>query len=192
MAMEMAKLLEGLQSGPVHVLGLSMGGTIAQQLALDYPERVCRLVLVSTFSVLRPESLSGWMYFLKRAFLVNLMGLQAQAKFVAHRIFPSPKDEQLREMLMASILEADPSVYRAAMLSLALFDSRRRLGHIQLPTLIVTGEEDSTVSPARQRLLADGIPGARQVIIPHAGHAVPIDQPDIFNQAVVGFLAGGK
>ena len=56
------------------------------------------------------------------------------------------------------------------------------------PTLVVTGVRDTTVTPARQRLLVDGIPRARQLVVPQAGHAVPVDQAEIFNQALIGFL----
>jgi 3-oxoadipate enol-lactonase len=188
MAAGMASLLGELQTGPAHVVGLSMGGTIAQQFALDYPHLTRSLVLVSTFAVLRPDSLSGWYYFLQRFFLVNVLGLPAQAKVVAQRIFPGPGNEQLREMLVETISRADPRAYRKAMTSLGLFNSVKRLGEIKVPTLIVTGADDTTVAPARQRLLVEGIPTARQVIIPDAGHAVPVDQAEQFNRELLAFL----
>src|SRR5512140_3794283 len=62
-AQELADLVIGMETGPVHVVGLSMGGVIAQQFALDFPKLVRRLVLVSTFSVLRPSGISQWFYF---------------------------------------------------------------------------------------------------------------------------------
>ncbi len=189
MAADMASLLGELQTGPAHVVGLSMGGTIAQQFALDYPHLTRRLVLVSTFSVLRPDSLSGWLYFMQRFFLVNVLGLPAQAKVVAQRIFPGPGNGQLREMLIETISRADARAYRKAMASLGLFNSVKRLGEIKIPTLIVTGADDTTVTPARQRLLVEGIPAARQVIIPDAGHAVPVDQAERFNRELLEFLA---
>jgi 3-oxoadipate enol-lactonase len=185
---EMAALLNELCTGPVHVVGLSMGGTIAQQFALDFPHLTRSLTLVSTFSILRPDNLSGWLYFLRRFIVVSTLGLPAQAKVVAWRIFPDPRHEQLREMLVESISRADPRAYRKAMASLGLFNSGKWLGQIKIPTLVVTGADDSTVLPARQRRLAQGILGARQLIIPEAGHAVPIDQPERFNQELLSFL----
>jgi pimeloyl-ACP methyl ester carboxylesterase len=188
MAADMARLLEELQTGPAHVVGLSMGGTIAQQLALDYPHLTRRLVLVSTFAVLRPDTLSDWYYFMQRFILVNTLGLPAQAKVVAQRVFPGPRYGQLREMLVESISGADPRAYRKAMTSLGLFNSVKRLGEIKAPTLVVTGTDDTTVTPARQRLLVEGIPAARQVIVPDAGHAVPVDQAERFNRELLAFL----
>jgi pimeloyl-ACP methyl ester carboxylesterase len=180
MAADMAGLLEELQTGPAHVVGLSMGGTIAQQLALDYPHLTRKLVLVSTFAVLRPDTLSGWLYFMQRFILVNTLGLPAQARVVAQRIFPGPSYGKLREMLVETISRADPRAYRKAMASLGLFNSVKRLG--------VTGADDTTMTPARQQLLVEGIPAARQVIVPDAGHAVPVDQAEWFNQELLAFL----
>ena len=187
-AAELASLLEELQTGPAHVVGLSMGGTIAQQFALDFPQLTRRLVLVSTFSVLRPDTLSGWFYFIQRLVVVNTLGLPAQARLVAQRIFPAPHQEYLREILVETISRADPRAYRKAMASLGLFNSMKRLGEIKVPTLVVTGADDTTVTPARQHLLVDGIPDARQVIVPHAGHAVPVDQAERFNRELLAFL----
>ncbi len=144
---QMAGLLEELGTGPAHVVGLSMGGVIAQQFALDFPQLTRKLVLVSTFSVLRPETLDGWGYFAHRSAAVLLLGMEAQAQVVARRVFPDPQDQALREMYIAVVGRADPRAYRRAMLSLGLFDSRKRLGQIKTPTLVLTGADDSTVSP---------------------------------------------
>ncbi len=189
MAAELAGLLKQLHISSLDLVGLSMGGTIAQQFTLDYPGMVRRLVLVSTFAFLRPDSVNGWLYFMQRFFLVHTLGLPAQARAVARRVFPGPQNEPLRGMLVETISRADPRAYRRAMTSLGLFNSLDRLGEITCPTLVVTGEDDTTVTPARQRLLAGNITGARQVFIPSAGHAVPVDQPNIFNRLLLDFLA---
>jgi 3-oxoadipate enol-lactonase len=91
-------------------------------------------------------------------------------------------------MMITQILQADPRAYRAAMRALGTFNSLTRLAQIKAQTLIVTAENDSTVAPANQRVLVEQIPGARQVMIPNAGHAVIIDQPNLFNQALLEFL----
>jgi 3-oxoadipate enol-lactonase len=191
-AAEMANLLDELQIGPVHVVGLSMGGTIAQQLTLDYPHLVLKLVLVSTFAVLRPKGWGGWLYFLQRFILVKTLGLSAQARVVSQRIFPDPKSSRMREILVETISQADPRAYRKAMTSLGLFNSVKRLGEIKVPTLVITGADDTTVAPARQQMLVEGIPQAMQVIISEAGHAVPVDQPAGFNREMLAFLSHSK
>jgi 3-oxoadipate enol-lactonase len=187
-AERMAGLLQELGASPAYVVGLSMGGVIAQQLVHEYPHLVKKLVLVSTFAVLRPVGIQGWLYFIQRFLVVNTLGLGSQAKLVARRIFPDPEHQFLRDMLITIIKQSDPRSYRAAMRSLALFDSRKWLSDINVPTLVVTGTDDTTVDPGRQKILASGIPGAGQVVVPNAGHALPIDQPKIFNQLLLDFL----
>ncbi|MBN1303574.1 MAG: alpha/beta fold hydrolase [Anaerolineales bacterium] len=188
-ASELVELLDELKTGAVCLVGLSLGGVVAQQFAIDFPAMLQRLVLVSTFAVLRPENLSQWSYFIQRAAIVHLLGIKAQAEIVAGRVFPGDHQETLRRMVIEKISGSDPRAYRAAMRSLGIFDSRRKLARIKVPTLVISGEEDSTVSPARQQVLVDGIPNARYVVIPNAGHAVNIDQHEMFNQAVLEFIS---
>jgi pimeloyl-ACP methyl ester carboxylesterase len=185
---QMAELLSEFGTGAAHVAGLSMGGVIAQQFANDFPHLTKTLVLVSTFSVLRPDNLSGWLYFLRRMFAVSLLGLPAQAKVVAKRVFPAPNQAALREILVTTIASADVRAYRAAMRSLGLFDSRKWLHKIAVPTLILSGAQDTTVSPNRQKILVEKIAGARRIIVEQAGHAVNVDQADEFNRILLDFL----
>jgi 3-oxoadipate enol-lactonase len=187
-AADLAALLDELQTGPIHLVGLSMGGVIAQQFVLDYPQLVRKLVLVSTFSVLRPENLSQWGYFFQRLVVVHTLGLKQQSEIVARRVFPEAGQAALRQMATEQIASADPRAYRAAMRSLGLFNSQKRLKEIKTPTLVITGANDSTVSPARQKRLAEGVCGAQQVTIPEAGHAVAIDQFEAFNAELMMFL----
>ena len=189
-AADLAALVNELPSSPIHVVGLSMGGVIAQQFALDYPMLVKKLVLVSTFAVLQPSSLSQWFYFVQRALVVHTMGLSAQSKIVARRVFPGPDQAELRMMAEKQIASADPRAYRAAMRSLAFFNSRRRLREIKAPTLVISGADDNTIATVYQKVLADEIPGAEQVVIAKAGHAVAIDQYEQFNTILTGFLRG--
>jgi 3-oxoadipate enol-lactonase len=187
-AAAMAELVQELGPASAHVVGISMGGTIAQQFALDFPHLEKKLVLVNTFAILRPARLSGWLYFLQRFILVHTLGLPTQAKFVAARIFPGEDQQIMRDLLIEQITQADPRAYRAAMRSLGLFNSMGRLGEIAVPTLVMTGDRDTTVPVVNQLKLAERIRGAKHVYIPDAGHAVTIDQPDLFNKELLDFL----
>ncbi len=190
MAGDMVGLLKNLGVSQAHVVGISLGGTLALQMALDYPDLVNRLVLVNTFAVLRPDRISVWFYYAQRFILINLIGLPTQARAVARHIFPDPQQEEYRRLLVEQILQADPHGYRSTMIALAFFNVKRYLSKIQAPTLIVTGEKDNTVPPKNQAHLVELIPGARQIMIPSAGHAVTIDQPDAFNRCLIDFFNG--
>ena len=173
---------------PFDVVGLSMGGVIAQQIALDFPARVRRLVLADTFATLRPKSPKTGVYLLSRLVVALLRGPQKQAEMVAWHIFPRKEQEALRGELIRCIARSDARVYRAAMRQLALFDSRSRLKELTMPVLVIGGAEDATVPPSAQAELASFIRGANQIVIPQAGHAVTVDQPEAFNRALIGFL----
>jgi 3-oxoadipate enol-lactonase len=186
---EIATLLRVLKTDPVHVVGISMGGTIAQQLAFDHPELVEKLVLVNTFSVLRPRSISRWIYFRLRLLMVQTVGIPRQANLVARRIFPKPDQEYLRQQLIASISRADPRAYRLAMRSLKDFNSSQKLNLLRMPVLVISGGNDTTVAMLDQQILAQGIPDARHVIIPDAGHGVSVDSYEAFNRELITFLS---
>jgi len=188
MAEDMAALLEALGLVPAHVVGISMGGVLALQLALTRAHMIEKLVLVNTFARLRPERASVWAYFALRMLMVHTMGLEAQARAVARRIFPRAEQAELREIMIQTIRLANPRAYRATMRGLAFFDVQDRLREIRLPTLLVTGADDNTVPLPLQRRLLLGILGAQQVIIPNAGHAVTADQPEAFSRCLVEFL----
>ncbi len=187
-AEDMAALLEKLGTSPAHVVGISMGGTIALQLALSRPDMVRKLVLVSTFAKLHPKGVIGRLYFVIRLIMAYTFGIRAQAGIVARRIFPKPEQESLRQDLIRQVAQANPRAYRGAMMALGQFDVEDLLSTLQVPTLVITGSEDTNIPPENQQPLVERIPGARQVVIQGGGHAVSADSPEAFNQVILEFL----
>lgn len=188
MAADIAALCAQLQIRAVPLVGISMGGTIALQTALDYPELVARLILVNTFACLRPASRRHWSHLLLRFFLAHLISMRRQATLVAQNLFPGPDQEYLRQALIEQVLQANARSYRGVTRSLARFDVRARLKELQMPVLVISGEYDRTVPLDCQKQLALGIPNARHVIIPDAGHGLIIEKPDEFNSVLLDFL----
>ncbi|MCU0484665.1 MAG: alpha/beta hydrolase [Anaerolineales bacterium] len=189
MVQDFMALLDALQIERAAVVGLSMGGTQALQFALDHPARLDRLVLANTFASLRPRSLKVWSYFVLRFGMVHLLGIEAQANYVARRIFPPPAHALIRQQMIEQVRQASPAGYRAAMRALGLFDVTARLGEIHAQTLVITGELDTTVPPDVQAILVQRIPGARQVVIPGVGHAASVENPEAFNRCLISFLS---
>lgn len=189
---EMAKVISSLadQLGiqRFHLAGISMGGTVALQTGIDFPEKIISIILINTFATLQPKRWNEWFYLLKRYFRARFRGAGAQAELTASRIFPRPDQEVLRSELINHIRQTDPVVYREAMRELGFFDARKHLKTIHLPALVITGENDTTVSLENQHDLAAGIPGCQQYIIANAGHGVIIDQPDEVNRKLVEFI----
>jgi pimeloyl-ACP methyl ester carboxylesterase len=165
-----------------------MGGTIALQLALDHSESVEKLVLVNTFAKLNFSDVRVWPYYLLRLVLLHWLGLPYQAKVVARRIFPEENQATYRNELVSQIMQSDPAGYRAAMRALTRFDVSSRLGEIKQPTLVVSGERDTTVPILCQREMAGGISEVRLLTMRNSGHASTIDQHEEFNRILLDFL----
>jgi len=209
LATPVLRLLDALELEQVALVGLSMGGAVTLQLALDHPERVERMILANTFARLvggaagaisaaraNPAGLRLWPYYLYRYLLVQTLGLGVQASAVSRRLFPQPAGLPQRVSFVAQVLQADPAAYRATMRLLARFNVEPRLNRIDprlaARTLVVTAAEDTIVAPAVQHRLAQGLPGARHIIIPSAGHAVTAEQPQAFNHIMIEFLKSGS
>lgn len=171
------------------VVGISMGGVVSLQLALDHPQFIERLVLVNTFAHLNVISPKTTPYYITRWVLLHLRGMQAQANAVANRIFPHPSQSALRGELIRQVLAANPSAYRAAMSTLAKINLDDRLIEISQPTLVITGECDTTVLPHIQTAMTTKIRNARQVIMPNTGHAASVENYAVFNGHLLDFLS---
>jgi 3-oxoadipate enol-lactonase len=190
MARDAAELIRAQGTGPVDVVGISMGGTVALRLAVDHDDVVDRLVLVNTAARLRPRHPAGWLMYALRYGALYAMGFTAQAHLVARRTFPRPDQHELRRLLVEQIMQANPYAYRAALRDLGFFDIHPRLGEIQVPTLVISSERDSAIPLGTQRPLAEGIARAQHVVIPDAGHGVIAECADVFNRILVDFLGG--
>lgn len=161
--------------------GLSMGGAIGQQLALDHPDRVTGLVLVCT-SATFGASPQPWQ---ERAARVRAEGTGFLPELARGRWFvlDAPVPPHGRELLEAQT-ELDPEGYAACCEALAAFDSRPALGRIQPPTRVVAGADDLATPVAMAEELAAGIPGADLVVLPHAAHLANVEQPAAVLQAM--------
>lgn len=196
MAEDALGLLERLGIGSAHVLGHSMGGLVAQALALRAPARVQRLVLAATFC--RPPARSRFMSGLNsqtlatlgpRAYATLMMGWSYTLGFFEGR---REEAEELRGR-WAWHLERqplDPRVLAEQAEAVAETDLSGRVGGLRCPTLVLVGEEDWLTPPGLSRELAERIPGARLEILRGAGHALHIERAPEFNAAVQAFLLG--
>lgn len=184
----LADWIQQQANNPVDLVGLSMGGVIAQLICLERPHLVRRVGLVNTFARLAGARPGQVIYFLRRFFLVGIFGLKAQADLVARHIFPGESQEVYRQELVRQILQSDPRIYTSALISLGLVNLEKRLGEIRKLVLVISGEGDTTVPVQIQERLVKRIRDARQVIIPNAGHAVIVEQSEQFNRVLLEFL----
>jgi 3-oxoadipate enol-lactonase len=174
-----ALVLDQAGDEPFAFVGLSLGGAVGMQLALDVPERIEKLVLACTSA--RFGDPQQW---LDRAATVRADGLSAIADAVLARWFTTGGHERWREML----LSVDPEGYARCCEALAVWDARDSLAQIAAPTLVIAAEQDPSTPPEHLREIADGIPGARLELVARAAHLANIEQADEFNGLLEGFL----
>ena len=183
-------LMDTLGIERAHVLGISLGGMIAQELVLAAPERVHKLVLCSTTaggprSVPMPEKTVALM-----AQQAQLDPQEAMRLFVENALSPSPPDGLVDEIVAYRTANPpDGAGWYAQASAGAAHDALGRLGKIRVPTLVVHGTGDNVVDSGNAPLLAQAIPGARLELFDGAGHLLPWERPKEFVARVEEFLA---
>jgi pimeloyl-ACP methyl ester carboxylesterase len=185
-------LLDELEAEQAHVLGVSMGGVIAQVVYHRHPLRVRSLILADTNTggggLPEPERsarVQGRLEALER------LGPRGMAEARAPVLLRSDAPADLRAEVTEIMAEVRPAGYRAAAIALGQTDVSSLLSRINVPTLVIHGAQDRVVPVETGRMLTNSIAGARLVVIPEAGHVANQEQPELFNAAVRQFLADG-
>lgn len=186
-ARPVAAALDLEEPGPLHLVGLSLGGVVALQMALERPDRLRSLTLVNAFARLQPAP-GGFGRSLVRLALLAFGPMRLLGAWVARGLFPRPDQAPLRRIAAQRLAANDRRAYLGALAAAARFDVRARLGEIGCPVLVVAGEGDRTVPLACKLELARGVPGARLEVLAGSGHATPLDAAPVFNELVSGFL----
>jgi len=205
MADDAAGLLDALDIARAHVVGVSMGGMIAQELALRHPARVRGLVLACTFpepdeEVLRQRAASlaelggsidtSGATTLDASALDPMMFLQQMLPRVFNQAFIDRDLAKILQVFTGSLqwgFSMDAILCQVG----ACMDHRTtdRLRTITAPTLVITGDADRLIPPGNSDILAREIPGARLVKIPGGSHGFNFETPEVFNREVTDFLA---
>ena len=188
LALDVVALLDDHEVARAHVVGLSLGGMVAQLIAARQPQRVDRLVLLCT-AAYYPEPQS-WT---ERAATVRAGGTEAIATAVVDRWLTAdyrrdrPEEVARLTQMVGGI---DDEGYAACCEAIAAMDLRPDLSRIQAPSLVIAGAEDPAVPPERMRELAAEISGSRFVVVPGA-HVPPLEHPDAVTRLLLGHFAAG-
>ncbi|MDR9458607.1 MAG: alpha/beta hydrolase [Dehalococcoidia bacterium] len=193
MAGDTAGLLDALGVERAHIMGLSMGGMIAQELALRYPKRVKSLILAATAAI--PYSWSTHVLGLRIRLAQEgvkqetLITLQLSWLFT-DKFFDNPDIVRTVTDIMLSNPHSQPvHGYTRQFAACTEHDTRERIGKIIAPTLVLVGKEDMLLPVKMSEELAAGISNAELVVLEGGGHGFLIEIADKFNLAVLDFLA---
>ncbi len=192
LADDTAALMEHVGFSAAHVIGVSMGGTVAQELALRHPHRVLSLVLGCTTPG-GPKSvrLSGGA--LAEAYSTRAMSAEERGRALAEAAFTKGYLERHPEVVKGMI-EArrnrpiDTAALGHRMNAIRSFDAYVRLPQVKCPTLAITGKDDALVPWENSRILAERIPGAKLVVLEPAGDCFWLEQPEQSGEAIRRFI----
>lgn len=177
MADDVALAITALERQPHCVVGLSLGGCVAQALAVRHPELVGSLCLIDTTAWYGPTAAGDWE---ARAATAQDRGLSALANFQVDRWFSpgfaASHVEEVRRLLDVFVA-TDLQSYAAVCRALGAVDLRAHLDKIRVPTVVVVGEDDQATSPDHARVLAGSIPRAEMVVLPRCRHLSPVERP---------------
>jgi pimeloyl-ACP methyl ester carboxylesterase len=186
-AADLAGLLTALGARAAHVVGISLGGTVAFQFALDHPAMTRTLTIVNSAPAMGGTRAQAEAEVNRRVGIVQQMGMAAMGQALSPNLFPGPEHAALRETFNARWAENDPQAYLAALRAMLDWDVSARLGEIACPVLVMASDQDYTPLAAKEAYLP-ALPDARLVVIPDAHHAVPMERPEAFNRALASFL----
>ena len=188
-SIDAATLIKKLDLAPAHVVGISMGGMIGFQLALDAPDLVKSLVVVNSGPELLVKNLKDQFQVWQRHILVRVFGMRKVGEVLGARIFPKESQVDIRDVFINRWAENDPNAWLNAFKGLVGWSISERLGEIECPVLVVSADQDYTPVSSKEAYVKK-IPQGRLVVIEDSHHATPVDQTEKFNQVVLNFIQG--
>ena len=191
-AKDTAGLMEALGIASAHVYGVSMGGFIAQELALSYPQRVRTLVLGSTSCGGRQAVAALPKHLTLMATLPSLGPQEAAEKglplLYSDEFIARKRDELIARSLAEAELRSPPDAFGRQVQAAMRHKAYDRLPQIRCPTLVISGSDDKIVLIENSRILAERIPSAELIVLPKAGHGYLVECAEESNAIVLDFL----
>jgi len=182
-------LLDGLGVEQADVIGYSMGGAAAFDMAAHHPTRVRSLCIVNSVPSFELKTFKNKMEIAVRRTVISLFGVERLAGLVAKRLFPKPDQQALRDRAIDSIKRNSKEAYIASLMGLAGWTIEDELGGIAVPTLLVAADQDYT-PVAHKQAAVDAMQDARLIVVEDARHGMPLEKVEEFNGILAEWLDG--
>jgi pimeloyl-ACP methyl ester carboxylesterase len=187
-AADTVTLFQHLKLPPAHITGLSMGGMIAFQLALDAPQLVRSISIINSGPELILRTFAERMAFFQRRLIIRFMGMEHMAQLLAKMLLPEPQQASLQKALAVRWGKNDKKAYLASLDAIINWSVANRISDIKCPTLVVAADKDYTPVSFKEAYVAK-IPRAQLSVIHNSRHLTPLDQPEQLNDTLLRFLS---
>ena len=177
--------MDALDIERAHICGLSLGGVVAIAMHALARSRCASLIIADSFAV-HPE---GQAIHNRAVAASQSMAMRELAEARSGLLLGSAATDELRREVIETMAAIDPAAYRLGAAAVWLADQRDRAAAIDMPTLILVGDEDAITPPALSHDLGNRIAGSTVEVIERAGHLANAEQPAAFNAAIDRFLA---
>lgn len=186
-AADVIALMDALNIQQAHIVGLSMGGMVAFQMAADTPDRLASMVIVNSGPALPNDTFAAKKMLWSRLAAIYLLGMDKYAHKVASNLFKVPDAKALVTFAQEQIAANPRSVYIKNLKSLWGWGVMDRLSSIPTPTLMLTGDQDYSPVAVKQAVV-DAMMNAELQVINGSGHGTPMEKPEQTNEAIERFL----
>jgi len=186
LARSLWSLLDHLEATTSNVVGFSLGGAVALEMAVQRPACVPRLALINSLASYRIDSWRKWLEARLPSALIRLFGIRRAARLLASRLFPHPWQRPMRERAAAVIGAASVDAYLDSAVALERWTALDRLEGLQSRTLMIASEYDYTPL-AEKRLLAEKL-GASMIVVRGSRHGAPFDSSAVTNASLLALL----
>lgn len=188
LAASIIELVDSLGVKQFSVLGFSMGGMVAMELALEHGSRLHKLVLYGTAaSGDLPDRFESWDASIER---MQSQGVEPTADKTASSWFVEGAKHPFYPACREACRGASKEGAMKAMRGMQRWSARERLKSIKTPTLVIVGDKDRSTKPAESVAIWQQVPGAQLCIIPNAAHGLHMEKPELFNRVVLDFVLG--
>jgi pimeloyl-ACP methyl ester carboxylesterase len=186
-ARDTVELIKALDIASTHVVGISMGGMIGLQLAVDAPDLVRSLVAVNCVPDMVIKTLKDRFQVWQRSLITQIFGMRKMGEVLGGWLFPKTEQEEIRQIFIERWAENDPRAYREAFNAVIGWTVNDHLEAITCPVLVISADKDYTPVEAKEAFVCR-LKQGEMVVIEDSYHATPVDQTEEFNQVVGDFL----